>query len=454
MTVQTVREYIKFDKTRLALKWISLSTLVGITIGLLTVLFEIALIYLTDWVNSFTIWIILLFPIVGLFISGFITGTFAPEARGHGTDAIINAYHHKWGIVKPRVIGAKLSASLATLGFGGSAGRSGPTIQMGGGISSLMGVPLKLSLRERGTLTLCGISASFGAIFGAPLSGAIFACEVVYRDEFEYVYLLPCAISSVVGYVTYQLVFSAFFGHVEKLINFQSIDYTFDWAHIVIFLAIGMICGLIGLVYIKFFYYIVRKSESWRKPEWLKTVIGGIAVTLLALLFTIVAINFGGDIGKTKFILGLGWNLVNQLVANETALLNFSLLFLILILIFKILTTSATIGSGGSGGVVAPSLAIGAVTGGIVALILAPFVNFDSRVIIGVSCIVMFASIAHIPLTGMMMGGEMFGIAFIVPTLLASVVGSWVAAGDSIYHSSLVSKEQALKIYRKFKEIR
>ncbi|MFX1294464.1 MAG: chloride channel protein [Promethearchaeota archaeon] len=450
MVFERIENLIKSENAKNGLKWISLAILIGLIIGLIAIIFEIILIFLIGWTNSLSIWIIIFLPIIGLLMSGLITSVLAPEARGHGTDAIIHAYHHNWGLVQPRVIGAKLSASIATLGFGGSAGRSGPTFQMGGGVSSLIGKNLKFSLKARKILVLCGMSASFGAIFAAPLSGAVFACEVVFRDDFEYTDILPCVISSVVGYLTYQGIFSVFFGHIEQLIQIPNIDYTFIWPHISIFIGLGLICGLIGLLYVKSFYFIDRKVEAWNKPEWFKTLLGGIVVSFLALLFIIFALNFTGDISNTTLILGLGWNLINILGNNP---LFFSLQFLILLLIFKILTTCFTIGSGGSGGVVAPSLVIGGVIGGIIAILLSPILSFDLRVIIGVSTIVMFMSIAHIPITGMLMAGEIYGIPFIIPTLLAGVIGSWVATGDSIYHSSLISKTETLTIYKKYKVI-
>ncbi|HUX99750.1 MAG TPA: chloride channel protein [Candidatus Deferrimicrobium sp.] len=448
MSFHKVKEAISSEKVKYGLKWVLLSTVVGGVIGCIAILFEIALVELTKAVELLTFGIILVLPIIGLLLSGLITGNVAPEARGHGTDAIIHAYHHEWGIVRGRVIAAKLTASIATIGFGGSAGREGPLVQMGGGVSSMIGQEINLSLRERKTLVLCGMSASFGAIFAAPLSGAIFACEVVFRDEFEYINILPCAISSVVGFLTYKTIFSLL-GY-SPLIDIPPISYAFDWPHIFIFLGVGLVCGLVGLLYVKLFYFIDRKAEGWKKPDWLKTALGGIVVSLLALLFMIFAIH-EGDINNTVLILGMGWHLINLIGTDP---LTFSLLFLVLLLIFKILTTCVTIGSGGSGGVVAPSIVMGGLLGGIIATLLGPFISFDMRVIIVVSSIVLFASVAHIPLTGMLLTGEMYGLPLIVPALLASVIGSWVASGDSIYHSSLVSREETLRIYKKFKEIK
>ncbi|MHA1267630.1 MAG: chloride channel protein [Candidatus Helarchaeota archaeon] len=451
MTIETFRGHIKFNKAKSMLKWIILASVIGFIIALLAIIFEVILIYITTWVNTLTIWLILIVPIIGLLISGVITSYFAPEARGAGTDAIIHAYHSNWGIVKPRVTFAKFTTSLAVLGFGGSAGKEGPTIQMGGGISSYMGTLFNLTLNERRILVLCGMSASFGAIFGAPLSGALFACEVVYRDEFEYVNILPCAISSVIGFLTYQTFFSLLFGSVKRIIQVPTIEYQFNWEHIIIFLVIGFICGIVGLLFVKFFYHVSDRVKASRRPDWHKTGLGGVVVILLGILFMGLAIGFTGNSENSILILGLGWNVINMLGADP---LIFSVQFLVILLIFKILTTIATVGPGGSGGIIAPTLVLGALVGGIIAILCKPFLGFDLRVIIVVASIVMFASIAHIPLTGMLLGGEIYGLSFIIPTLLGSVIGSWVAADDSLFHRSLVSRSEMLKIRKQYKIVK
>jgi CIC family chloride channel protein len=439
------------EQVKYGLKWILLSILVGVVVGIVIVLFNSILRTLIGVVGIFNIWIIIVLPIGGLFLSGVISRFFAPETRGHGTDAIINAYHQNWGIVRGRTVPAKFASSIITIGFGGSAGLEGPAVQMGGGISSLLGQRIKLSLKERKTLILCGMSAGFGAIFMAPLSGAVFACEVVYREEFEYTNLLPCAISSVVGFLTYKnlITLSGFF---SPLFEIPSISYSFYWSDILVFLGIGLVCGLVGLIFIKVFYYIDAKFLFWKKPEWLKTTLGGVLVTLSVLLLMIFALNFSSSTNNALLILGLGWPLINM-IANDP--LVFSLQFLILLLIFKILVTSLTVGSGGSGGIVSPSIMTGGLLGNIIAVILTPYLGAGmQQVIIVVSSIVIFASMAHIPLTGMLMGGEIYGSNFIVPTLLASVIGSWIISNDSIYRSSLISKEEVLRIFKRFRELK
>lgn len=197
----TIRRFdFKFDgeKAKNGLKRIALSCLIGFLVGFVVVLFDLALYGLIGVIGSLNIWIIVCLPIVGLLLCGIITSYFVPEARGHG-DAIISAYHHE-GLVRGRLVLGKFIASIATIGFGGSAGPEGPAINMGGGIGAVIGQKINLPLNEKKNLLLYGMSAGFGAIFMAPLSGAVFGCEVLYRKDFDYSNLFPCIISSGMGF--------------------------------------------------------------------------------------------------------------------------------------------------------------------------------------------------------------------------------------------------------------
>ena len=448
----TLRFNFKFDreKAKYGLKWIALSSLVGFLVGIVIIFFDLALYGLIGLINSLNMWIMVCLPIVGLFLCGIITGFFAPEARGHG-DAIIVAYHRNEGIVRDRMVPAKFAASLVTIGFGGSAGPEGPAINMGGGIGSIIGQKFNLPPKERKNLLLCGMSAGFGAVFLAPLSGAMFSCEVVYRNDSEYSNLLPCIISSGIGFLTRKYI-PSLFGNVNPLIQIPAISYSFNWYDLFIFLGIGLVCGLVGLVFIKLFYTIDEKFIKWKRSEWLKTTVGGVAVTLLVLFLMVFAVNFSSNINNATLIMSLGWPLVNIL---GTSPIVFSIEFLIFLLIFKLLATGVTLGAGGSGGVVAPSIVMGALLGSIIAAIFAPFLSSDMQsALIIVSSVVLYASIAHVPLTGMLLGGELYGINFIFPTLLASVIGSWIIRKDSIYRSTLVNKENMWDFSENLKEIK
>ena len=149
-------------------------------------------------------WLLLVIPTVGGILSGFIVYTLAPEAEGHGTDAAIAAYHYHQGQIRPRVPLVKIVASALTLGTGGSGGREGPIAQIGAGFGSFLGTFLHLRPAERRILMAAGMGAGVAAIFRAPLAGALFAAEVLYRSpDFESEVIIPAALSSIIAYCTF-----------------------------------------------------------------------------------------------------------------------------------------------------------------------------------------------------------------------------------------------------------
>ena len=143
----------------------------------------------------------ILIPALGGLISGLLVFSFAPEAEGHGTDAMIDSFHRKKGIIRRRVPVIKTIASAITIGSGGSAGKEGPIAQIGAGFGSFLASLLKVSDKERRIMLLAGAAGGIGAIFKAPLGAALFATEVLYRKEaFEFEALIPCILSSIVGF--------------------------------------------------------------------------------------------------------------------------------------------------------------------------------------------------------------------------------------------------------------
>jgi CIC family chloride channel protein len=145
---------------------------------------------------------------VGGLVVGWLVYTFAPEAEGHGTDAVINAFHRGRGIIRRRVPVIKTIASILTIGTGGSAGREGPVAQIGAGFGSFLADLLKLPDKEQRLMVIARMGGGIGSIFRAPLGGALFATEVLYREpEFEYEGLIPAIISAVVAYSVYGFVY-------------------------------------------------------------------------------------------------------------------------------------------------------------------------------------------------------------------------------------------------------
>ncbi|HSO18162.1 MAG TPA: chloride channel protein, partial [Desulfosarcina sp.] len=213
---------------------------------------------------------LLFLPALGGLVSGWIVYTFAPEAEGHGTDAAIDAYHRHGGFMRGRVPIVKTIASAITLTTGGSGGREGPIAQIGAGFGSFLATRLKLSERERRIMMAAGISAGVGSIFRAPLAGALFAAEVLYRDpEFESEVIIPAGISSVVAYCMFCLVFGwgslfdAPYFHFRNPLELGP------------YLVLALVLVPTGILYIKSFYGTIRVFKKIRIPNHIKPAVGG-----------------------------------------------------------------------------------------------------------------------------------------------------------------------------------
>jgi len=363
-------------------------------------------------------WLLLVvLPLAGLLV-GRIVQTFAPEAEGHGTDAVINAYHRERAVLRKRVVPVKLLTSMLTIGSGGSAGREGPVAQVGAGFGSYLADILRLGYHDRRVLVVSGMAAGVGGMFRAPLGAALFAVEVLYSDpDFESEALIPAIISSIVSYVV-----------VASLTGWDAIFHTvnvpFGRPHeLIAYLVLGMVVAAVGYIYVKVFYGMRdRVFAPMPIPAWTKPAVGGLLLALLALAVPQV---LGG---------GYGWlqlTMDNQLPLKILALL----------LPAKILATSFTISSGGSGGVFAPSLVIGGVTGAI-------FADLSSRVAPQLApptaaCVLVgmggfFAGVAKVPIASLIMVAEMSGsYGLLVPMMLVSSVAYLLMRGVSIYEAQV-----------------
>jgi CIC family chloride channel protein len=420
-------------------RWLVLALLVGVVAGLGGAF----LTWGVDWISSVVLhdvvgfqvpghgeggdagwslpdrpWFLLLvLPLVGLAV-GWIVQTFAPEAEGHGTDAVINAYHRDRAELRKRVVPVKLITSMLTIGSGGSAGREGPVAQVGAGFGSYLADLLRLGYHDRRVLVISGMAAGIGGMFRAPLGAALFAVEVLYSDpDFESEALIPAIISSIVSYIV-----------VASLTGwnsiFQTADIHFARPHeLVAYLVLGMVVAVVGVIYVKVFYGM-RDNVFARMPipDWTKPAVGGLLLAILALAVPQV---LGG---------GYGWL---QLTLDD----QLPLKILVLLLPAKILATSFTISSGGSGGVFAPSLVIGGVTGAIFADLVqrvAPQLAPPTAACVLVGMGGFFAGVAKVPIASLIMVAEMSGsYGLLVPMMLVSSVAYLLMRGVSIYEAQV-----------------
>jgi CIC family chloride channel protein len=348
-------------------------------------------------------WAVILMPVVGGLVCGVLVYGFAPEAEGHGTDAMVRAFHRLRGRIRARVPIIKSLASIATIGTGGSAGREGPIAQIGAGFGSFLAEKLGLGDQERRLLMLAGGAGGIGAIFRAPLGGALFVSEVLYGSTaLEFAAVIPCFIASITAYT----VFAVFYG--QGLAFHTLPDLVFEHiSELPFYLVFAVVCGFAGYVYVSVFYGL--RNHVFKKlpiPNMLKPAIGGLALGIVALWFPQLMSG------------GYGW--IQLAIDGKLALS-----LMMILCVGKIVATSLTISSGGSGGVFAPSLFIGAMLGGAYAqLVNQMFPGAISQpeafVLVGMGGF--FAGVARVPLTAILMVCEMSGsYGLLVPLMLVSI---------------------------------
>lgn len=424
-------------------RWLFLFMLIGFIAGLGAILFqtlcELGMHYFLDGMagyrptsvpgekailphtdTQFNRWILLVLPAIGGLVSGFIVYTWAPEAEGHGTDGAIDAYHNKGGIIRGRVPIIKTIASTITLTTGGSGGREGPIAQIGAGFGSFLATRLKLSERERRIMLAAGMGAGVGAIFRAPLAGALFASEVLYSDaDFESDVLIPAGIASVVAYCVYCLVYG--WGSL-----FQAPDFRFDnplelGPYLV--LALVLVGG--GFLYVKCFYGVRDLFKIIPIKNHYKPAIGGLLTGVVGFYLP-ESLAFGYGIVQTG------------LVGNAP------LLLLLGVAAGKIVTTSFTIGSGGSGGVFGPSVVIGGALGGAVGTLFHDFfpnlvTHPGAFVLVGMAGF--FTAVSSTPVSTIIFVSEMTNsYHLLLPSLMVCFLCHMLSKNFSIYEEQVPDK--------------
>jgi CIC family chloride channel protein len=383
-------------------------------------------------------WLVLLIPALGALVAGLIM-RFAPECRGGGGDATIEAFHHSDGVIRRRVLWVKPLASIATLGSGGSGGREGPTMQIGGAIGSTVGRYLRVSARERRVLMIAGIAAGISAVFRAPLGAALIAIEMLYRDDFESEALIPSVLASVIAYSVSISVFgeATLFGHLAP--------HTFRPQHIPLYILLAIFISAGASVFVGSLRLAQRAFKSLRVSDWLRPAIGG----LLLGVFAIVTIRYIGPIvgrpDRGLGALGGGYGAAQVAISGADWLPSTwtGVEVLLVLALVKIAATSLTIGSGGSAGDFAPALAIGAMLGGAFGLA-AQLILGDSTISPGAFALVgmgtFYGGIANTPLAALVLVCEMAGsYDLLVPLMLAEGVAFVALRRVSLYHAQVPS---------------
>ncbi len=382
-------------------------------------------------------YVLIVAPALGGLIVGPLIYFFAREAKGHGVPEVMEAVALRGGRIRPIVVVIKSLASSITIGSGGSVGREGPIVQIGSALGSTLGQLLHMSDERIRSLVACGAAGGIAATFNAPIAGVLFAMEVIL-GEFTTRYFAMVVISSVTASVMGQIAF----GNVPAFV-ISPYELVSPWA-LVFYTLMGLLAAFVAVAFTRILYLLEDLFDAWERfPEYLKAAIGGTLLGLSGLLFFRANLSQGWGVpGNPVAFFGVGYETMGW------ALLGQGTVPLLLALTgIKILATSLTIGSGGSGGVFAPSLFIGSMFGGAFGHVvhgLFPTITSTPGAFALVGMAAVFAGAARAPITSIIILFEMTDdYRLILPLMLATVVSTILAehlSKDSIYTLKLARR--------------
>lgn len=443
-------------------KWSFLASLVGLVVGICCICFEYLTQLVRNWALSrisgfpagdasgepvlfdspeiaFSPWLIVSVITVGGLVSGFLVHWLAPEAAGAGTDAALEAFHDRKGIVRGRVIWIKTVASALTLGTGGSGGREGPIAQIGAGVGSWVGQRLGLTPRDRRILLAAGMGAGVGAMFRAPLAGAIFAGEILYSDaDMEADVIVPAAIASIVGYSVYTQSIPAEMRY-QPIFGGELSHTLGSSAELLPYLLLALFLLALSILYVRWFQYSRNVFDTLPIRPHLRPAIG-------AMLAGITGVGlyhaFGGNI-EVLGVLGTGYGVLQNALTGQTS----GISVLAAVAGVKMLTTSLSIGSGGSGGIFGPSMVIGGCAGaafGQAAHAVVPdLVPYpEAYAVVGMAGF--FSGVARAPISTIIMIRELTGdFGLLVPTMMVSTLTFIVSSRWPLYQKQVPSRMES-----------
>ena len=371
------------------------------------------------------IFFVFVIPVVGGLLYGPLIQRFAREARGHGVPEVMLAVAENGGRIRPQVTIVKALASAITIGTGGSVGREGPIVQIGSAFASSLGQLVRMSENRLRIIVACGAAGGIAATFNAPITGLFFGFEIVLR-EFSLDALFATSLAAVTGDVICRAFFGStpFFSQVPHDIAFPT-----DSAYLLV-AVLALMAGLIGVGFKTFLYWLEDfVDELWKgRPEWARPAAGGVALGLVLLAL--------------PQMYGVGYPVMGKAFAGQ-----YALWFIVILMLGKVVASSVTLSIGGSGGVFAPSLFIGAMLGmafGTVAHnLFGPPVGPPAMYAV-VAMGGVFAAAAQAPLTAIASVAEMtanFGLT--LPIMLACGIAAAVSkqlSYGSIYTTKLLRR--------------
>ncbi len=397
-----------------------------------------------DLDESLPWWALPVAPMIGALLTGLLVYSFAREAKGHGVPEVMDAVYRKQSRIRPRVAIVKSLASACTIGSGGSAGAEGPIVQIGSAIGSGVAQLLRVTRDQAGTLLGCGAAAGIASVFNAPIAGVFFVLEILLRD-FSIRTFTPVVVSSVFSTAVTQAVLgknTAIFAVSDELAG-----YVFTLPELPSYLLLGLVCGVVAVGFIRMLYATEDLADRARIHPIVKPVVGAALLGGLGIAYLAIVGHASGK-GFAPPFFGNGYPIIRALLDPASFAagdmgrgLDATMLMLAALVLFKALATCFTLGSGGSGGVFAPSLFLGAAAGasfgvGVEQLGLIPEGGSPAAyALVGMAAVV--AGTTHAPLTAILIIFEITrDIYVLLPIMLAAVVATVAAQliqRDSIY---------------------
>ena len=391
-------------------KWVFLATVIGIIVGGTTSAFIKVLNICITSVGTQPYYFLCI-PIA-LYLSALLSKTFSPESEGHGTEKVIEAIHKNSGKIKASVVPIKICTTILTIAAGGSAGKEGPSAQIGAALSALFASFMKFSDYDRRKLVICGISAGFASVFGTPIAGAIFGVEVLFVGSMLYEVLLPSFVAGIVGYQISSLLGTHYHYHIIELIP------AFNLVFFLKVVFAGIIFGLLSI----FFIESMKKTKDYinkvTRSIFYKALIGGIVLITITIVFT-------------ETYLGLGLQTVQDIFNGET------LPWYAFIL--KTISTHITLSCGGSGGILTPIFFVGATAGTVYASLL----GLNTIYFGAIGLVSLLAGTCNTPIAATILAVELFGSNIATYATIACVISFLMSGCRSVYPSQMISGMKA-----------
>ncbi len=445
--------------TRLGLEgdWylLVIASAIGILMGGVALLFIAPIRLVEHWAEyeasrSLLFWIVPIAPVIGGLMTGLILYRGKDTSHGPGVTSVMYAVYREKGLLPFRLIPKKWIASTVTICSGGSAGAEGPIVTIGAAVGSTFSRWLRLNPQMRTTLLGCGAAAGIASVFNAPFAGVFFVVEVLLRD-FSLRVFIPIVVASVISAAWTQTILGTnepVFGVGSE---FLARSEHFNVLEIPNYLMLGLACGILAPFFVRSLFWTDDLFERWRISPIIKPAIGGMGVGLLGIGYLLI---FTPTHNLPAFFAN-GYPVIRDLLDPDFYLIDAATLrpvgallgVLLAITVLKALATCLTIGSGGSGGLFAPSLMLGAGVGGTFGTIVARLHWFDSATpahyaLVGMAAMV--AALVHAPLTGILLVYELTrSYEIMLPLMFAAVISTVVARSiqrDSVYSWKLVRR--------------